>query len=264
MDRASTLSWGGSLECLDEVISDTSCSNHDQARDMAEEVSKLTGMLKGLIAASPGKVLADLDTEVMGALTNWYKGIKDCAFMSLAAPSPITLAGQTCFDSFGCVRGAQAEVQAQLAAMQSKLQQADQAVESTLRKILGGAQDNDSNRAAVIKRMAEWKQGIFQKSAALLEAAKAKAASAEDLLCKHAVELVSLIDADAARSTAESPTQLDIESMMQEVEAQFLSLDMSADLPTSGTGGTSQDPCPTEDTFPIFNLETLITQRNVI
>ena len=249
MDRASTISWGGTLECLDEAMTDAS-GTQDQSggRDMAEEVSKLSGILKGLLAESPERKLADLDAEVTGALANWYKGIKDCAFMTLANPSPITVAAQTCFDSFGCVRGARAEVQAQITGMKNKLEQADQAVETTLRKLFAGAQNTESNRATVTKRMAEWKQGIHDKSAAALQVAQAKASSAEEMLCKHAVQLLSLIEA-AERQMAESPTQLDIESMMQEVEAQFLSLDISAKVPTSGTGGTLQDICPNEDTL---------------
>ena len=256
MDRASTLSWGDSLECLDEAFGsgDTSCGEEPPgARDMAEEVAKLSGILQRLLAASPGKGLADLDAEVAGTLANWYRGIKDCAFMSLAAPSPMTLAGQACFNSFGCVRGAKAEVQVQLAAMQVKMQQADSAVEATLKRVLGGPQD-ESARAAVTKRMAEWKLGIFEKSSALVEAAKAKAASAEDLLCKHAVELLSLIEAGIATNVGETPTQLDIESVMQEVEAQFLSLDISVDAPTSGTGGTSQDFGCAKDTLLTTNM----------
>ena len=213
------------------------------SQDMSVEVSKLCTSVKGLLSACPGKQPCELNDQVTPLLANWYKSIKDIAFLSWANPSPMTVAGQNCFNSFGAVRGAKVEVEAQQAAMTSKMQQADSVVESTMAKMLAGPQNTPANRAAITTRMAEFKKKIHDECHAGVVAATTKASKAEEALNKAAQELLALIEADhASEMKGIAMDEGSLENMMRDMEAQFQSLELGAGPgATSGTGGTSHD-----------------------
>ena len=228
------------MDCLDET--EAFGPEGGQSLNMNEEVSKLSSIMEGLLVAFPGQTLAQLDKEVTKALVSWYKGIRDMAFVSLADPSPLAIAGQNCFNSFGLIRCAKAEVQARLDAMKSRMIQADEAVESTLKRLLVGAQNTPGNREIVVGRMATWKKGIKDECEAAVKAAQDKVNAAQGQLDKHTAELLVMIEGNYRSPLGNSNLEsLSVDQMMAEVEAKFKSLELGSALNlTSGTGGTGQ------------------------
>ena len=236
MDRATTISWGASLQQLDDMM-DTG----NGAQQMTDKAENLRASLYEEFAKQE-----KIDMQTMRAkVLAWYSAISNCAFAPLQDPDPLAAGAQRLFQGLGQLRGLHKNLQQAKEHHQQKCTNANVAMARASEKVLSskaGALAPEEVRAAVEARLAGWVQQQVKGSADALDEAQGQVNKVEQAMDKDVEIFVMTLHWDYQTSQGKVCDPEDMMQMMlQDVEQQLLNLDLgSLALGTGETGGTAE------------------------